>query len=221
MDWYNFGKRFYDAAVARFWGKDALSDKFVYLTPYDYAGDNPVTYIDLWGLQPAVPQPYIGFELINSKIYSRFAEYSRRIKTLAIEKAKNSPINKISKNGYVTGSLNIISGSFMTRGGILLLIESIDTEGKSFIFGLWIFYYGTAQMGIGLAQIVNQATGKKKAIPSGPTAFAGRAIDKAAKTNGTFENVGEYIDLGVSAKSVISRKSTKIEKVANLSSFNS
>lgn len=34
-----------------FYGADPISDKFPHLSPYNYASNNPVTNVDLWGLQ--------------------------------------------------------------------------------------------------------------------------------------------------------------------------
>ncbi len=51
LDWYDYGKRFYDAEVGRFTGVDPLAVKFSHLSPYNYASNDPVLKIDLWGLQ--------------------------------------------------------------------------------------------------------------------------------------------------------------------------
>ena len=51
LDWYDYGARFYDAQLGRFVCLDPISDEFYSLSPYNYASNNPVTNIDLWGLQ--------------------------------------------------------------------------------------------------------------------------------------------------------------------------
>jgi RHS repeat-associated protein len=51
LDWYDFGFRFYDAALGRFPSLDPKADAFHWVSPYNYAENNPVTGIDLWGLQ--------------------------------------------------------------------------------------------------------------------------------------------------------------------------
>lgn len=59
IHWYDYGFRFYDPAIGRFPSLDPLADEFENLSPYNYASNNPVTCIDLWGLQ-GVPagKPY-------------------------------------------------------------------------------------------------------------------------------------------------------------------
>jgi RHS repeat-associated protein len=52
LGWSDYGARWYDGAIGRFTGVDALADQFVHLSTYNYAGNSPISNIDLWGLQP-------------------------------------------------------------------------------------------------------------------------------------------------------------------------
>jgi RHS repeat-associated protein len=51
LGWNDYGARWYDATVGRFPSVDPIIEKFPYLTPYNYASDDPIGKIDLWGLQ--------------------------------------------------------------------------------------------------------------------------------------------------------------------------
>jgi len=51
LDWYHYGFRMYDPAIARFTGVDPISDKFPHVSTYNYAENRPVNGIDLHGLQ--------------------------------------------------------------------------------------------------------------------------------------------------------------------------
>ncbi len=51
LDWYDYGARMYDAQLGRFTGTDPIAEKFSHLSPYNYASNDPVLKIDLWGLQ--------------------------------------------------------------------------------------------------------------------------------------------------------------------------
>lgn len=46
---YDFGARIYDSRLARWFSLDLLANKFPYLTPYNFAGLNPILYLDMDG----------------------------------------------------------------------------------------------------------------------------------------------------------------------------
>ena len=51
LDWYSYGMREYDPQIGRFFRVDPLASKFSYLTPYQYASDDPISNIDVDGLE--------------------------------------------------------------------------------------------------------------------------------------------------------------------------
>jgi RHS repeat-associated protein len=51
LSWHSYGKRYYDAVIGRFPNVDPLIDTFHFVTGYNYAENEPVANIDLWGLQ--------------------------------------------------------------------------------------------------------------------------------------------------------------------------
>ena len=52
-DQYDYGMRGYDPRGVRFWSVDPLKKKYPYYSPYQFAGNNPIKFIDLDGLEPA------------------------------------------------------------------------------------------------------------------------------------------------------------------------
>jgi RHS repeat-associated protein len=48
---YYYGARYYVAWLARFVSVDPLKDKYPFYTPYQYAGNKPITFIDLDGME--------------------------------------------------------------------------------------------------------------------------------------------------------------------------
>ncbi|MCF8374255.1 MAG: hypothetical protein K9H64_21720 [Bacteroidales bacterium] len=52
---YYYGARYYAAWIARFVSVDPLQHKYPYYTPYQYAGNKPITYLDLDGLEEYDP----------------------------------------------------------------------------------------------------------------------------------------------------------------------
>jgi len=53
---YYYGARYYAAWLARFVSVDPLKDDYPYYTSYQYAGNKPITFIDLDGLEEVKPK---------------------------------------------------------------------------------------------------------------------------------------------------------------------
>ncbi len=79
LGWYDYGFRFYDPVLARFPQLDPLANDFVYLTPYQYASNNPVTNIDLDGLEGVRSTEYGS----DGKVIRHTVELNIRVVTVA------------------------------------------------------------------------------------------------------------------------------------------
>lgn len=67
---YDYGFRIYDPRVARFLSIDPLFQSYPFYTPYQFAGNNPVKFIDLDGLERALPKQNTGktqMQIYNEK----------------------------------------------------------------------------------------------------------------------------------------------------------
>ena len=63
LNWYHYGFRMYDPAIGRFTGVDPISDKFPWVSTYNYAENEPIANIDLHGLQKLRFDPNMSFFL--------------------------------------------------------------------------------------------------------------------------------------------------------------
>jgi RHS repeat-associated protein len=53
---YDYGFRIYNPTIAKFLSVDPLTKSYPWYTPYQFAGNNPIQFIDLDGLEPACPE---------------------------------------------------------------------------------------------------------------------------------------------------------------------
>jgi RHS repeat-associated protein len=94
LSWHSYGKRYYDAVIGRFPNVDPLIDTFHFVTGYNYAENEPVANIDLWGLQKANPKNLATEVKEAARDFNRFSGFVEggALATTAITGGAAAPI---------------------------------------------------------------------------------------------------------------------------------
>lgn len=117
VSWYDYGARMYDPALGRFIGIDPIIENWPNHTPYNYAFSNPVTLIDLWGLQGVNPNAYFNWMASNpmGAIAEGFRQYFDAAASLFTAKAGVTLTTKTTtsevKAGNASASTSVVTES--------------------------------------------------------------------------------------------------------------
>ena len=75
---YEYGFRYYDPSIGKFTGVDPIADQFTWVSPFNYAENEPIGHIDLWGLQKTAQDVYLQAQLTQpSKVNGSKTFFSR------------------------------------------------------------------------------------------------------------------------------------------------
>jgi hypothetical protein len=119
---------------------DPLADEYPFYTPYQYAGNEPITNIDIDGLEP------------GQSVLSTTLETAKTLETIVITGPKAS--NNVNR---IWGLVNVIGSTLEVAGGVALGVTTAWT-GFGAVTGGAIAVHGLDGLSAGLTQLI---TGKE------------------------------------------------------------
>lgn len=104
LNWYHYGFRMYDPAIGRFPSIDPKSDAFPHVSTYNYAENEPVGSIDLWGLQR--------WKVNGRERTSAMPKWRTNARSLGFGIRHPQAANKIGTGGRGSTDITGVSGRF-------------------------------------------------------------------------------------------------------------
>ncbi len=166
----DYGARWYDASVGRWWNVDARCEGTTPISTYTYTLNNPIFYVDLVGLSATSGMENDMFSTMGEKwLRENFEDKSNESTRYSSKKDKKGNLTitktKEDKNTGKTLSSNSISGESAMVFAFLVIEggwekRSDGSEQPETAYGLWIIYasiYNRAKFGFGGAESMEDA----------------------------------------------------------------
>ena len=198
---YYYGARYYAPWLCRFVSVDPLALEFAFYTPYNYAGNKPIGYIDLEGLQEYPAPGTYSIPTDNTGVdKSHLRNYNVNLKPTE----PTNPHDAATVKGTATTIASVIS--------ITVGIGLVATGAGAGV-GVALIIAGSAGWGLGVATVIDSEQSRSKGtapknIPQGYGEIVGMEMNKRMP-----ESKLNYQGLGALADAIGPSASTNAVKL--------
>ncbi|MEO0333308.1 MAG: RHS repeat-associated core domain-containing protein [Bacteroidota bacterium] len=198
LDWMPYGKRMFDPATCRFISVDPIADQFAWVSPYNYAENEPIANIDLHGLQASSMRNGYAHQEVKRRVENMGKQVQQNVRSFgrSVKKAVNNLVNQFTVDSD--------DGTYTTPGGMVNTMEGGKGEENH--------RAENPEGGTEVDEIVAIGT---SSAPSNKAGFLKKGKDSGSNCLELISNLSETVDKTSTAGNKIVTIGENVQKLSN------